>query len=181
MIELGLAAEQVRVELAQAENMMLPKLDAQLLAAKDVGAAASSKGDKTPFQLEAGLYGDLPLQRREARGKIASARGKLAQIDAKRQFVTNKVTALVQDAISALDAAAGRIERATTNVRLARDTLALGRDQFDAGDIDLISLNIYEQSVTDARLLLIAAQADFFTAAADYRAALSLDPLPSEG
>ncbi len=176
LVELELIAEQVRVELAQAENLLLPELDAQLLAVKDVGAAASAKGDKTPLQLEIGLYGELPLQRREARGKIEAAHGKLAQIAAKRRFVTDKVAALVQDAFSALTAAAGRIDRARTNLRLARETSVLGREQFNAGDIDLIALNIYEQSVTDAELLLIAAQADFFEALADYRAALSLDP-----
>ncbi len=176
LVELELLAEQVRVELAQGQNMLLPKLDARLLAAKDVGAPASSKGDKTPFELEAGLFGEVPLQRREAHGKIEAARGKLAQIEAKRQFVVNKVTALVQDAVSALTAAAGRIDRARTNQRLARETLALGREQFDAGDIDLIELNIYEQAATDAQLRLIAAQADFFIALADYRAALSLNP-----
>ncbi len=36
LVELELIAEQVRVELAQAENMLLPKLDAQLLASKDL-------------------------------------------------------------------------------------------------------------------------------------------------
>ena len=66
LMELELIAQQVRVELAQAENRLLPKVDARLLASKDVGAAASAKGDKTPFQLEVGLYGELPLQRREA-------------------------------------------------------------------------------------------------------------------
>jgi hypothetical protein len=175
--ELNLLAQQVRVELAQAENMLLPKLDGLLLASKDVGAPASSKGDKTPFELEVGLLGEVPLQRREARGKIESARGKLAQIQAKRQFVIDKVTALVQDAVSALEAAAGRIEQSRLNLKLARDTLALGRLQFEVGDIDIIALNIYERAVTDAQLLLIQAQADYFTARADYRAALSMDPL----
>ena len=176
LVELDLIAQQVRVEIAQAENSRLPKLDARLLASQDIGGAASSKGDKTPFELEVGLYGEVPLQRREARGKIDAARGKLAQIETKRRFVVDKVTAAVQDAVSALVAAAGRIERASTNLRLARETLTLGRAQFDAGDVDLIALNIYEQSVTDAQILLIAAQADFFIALADYRAALSVDP-----
>ena len=36
LVELELIAEQVRVELAQAENMLLPKLDVQLLASKDL-------------------------------------------------------------------------------------------------------------------------------------------------
>jgi outer membrane protein TolC len=180
LVELDLQAEQVAVELQNAENMLLPKLDARLLASKDVGSPPTITRDKTPFELEAGLYGELPLQRREARGKIAAAQGKLAQIDAKRRFVTDKIAAAVQDAVSALQAAAGRIDRATTNLDLARQTLELGRLQFDAGDIDLIALNIYEQAVTDAQVLLISAQADYFSALADYRAALALDPLAAE-
>ncbi len=174
--EIDLLAEQVRVELRNAENMLLPKLDARLQASKDLGAPASSKRDKTPFELEAGLFGELPLQRREARGKITAAEGKLAQITAKREFIVNKITAAVQDAVSALRAASGRIERAETNLRLARETLTLGRVQFNAGDIDLVTLNIYEKAVTDAQLLLISAQADFFAAVANYRAALAQDP-----
>lgn len=132
---------------------------------------------KTPFELEAGLYGEVPLQRRAARGKIAASDGKLAQIGAKRQFVVEKTRAAVQDAISALLAARDRIERAETNARLAAESLELGRLQFDAGNINLIELNIYEQATTDAQLLLIAARADFFRALADYRAAMAFDPL----
>ena len=176
-VELDLLSQRVSVELAYAENLLLPKLEALVDASQDVGGKASSIGDKSPFELEAGLFGELPLQRREAWGKIEAARGKLAQIRAKQEYVANKVTAEVQDAISALTAAADRIERARTNVDLALKTQALGELAFDAGDIDLIALNIYEQAVTDAQLLLIAAEADFFIAQADYRAALAEDPL----
>jgi outer membrane protein TolC len=176
LVELELAAERTRVELAKAENSLLPKLDLMLLASKDVGARATKTGDKTPFELEAGLYGEVPVQRREARGKIQAAQGKLAQIQSKREFVMNKITAEVQDALSALQAAYGGMQRAETNLRLARQTMQLGRQQFDAGDISLVDLNIYEQATTDAQFLLIAAHADFFIALADYRAALALDP-----
>jgi outer membrane protein TolC len=177
LAELDFIAEQVRIDLQTAENMLLPKLDARLLAAKDIGGPASPKRDKAPFQLEVGLFGEVPLQRRAALGKIAAAEAKLAQINAKRQFVVNKITAAVQDAVSALKASAERIERADTNLELATETLRLGRLQFDAGDIDLVTLNIYEKSVSDAQLLQIAAYADFFIAVADYRAALAIDPL----
>jgi hypothetical protein len=173
--ELDLLIQQVQVELSQASNMMLPKLDAQLLASKDVGAAASPKGDKTPFELEVGLYGELPFQRREARGKAVSARGKLSQIQTKREFVANKVTAELQDAYSALEAASQRIARARKNFELAQQTQTLGRAQFDAGDLDLIDLNIYEQSATDAELQWIVAQGDFFKAMADYQAAMAAE------
>lgn len=179
LVELELVAERTRVELAKAENSMLPKLDLMLMASKDVGARATKTGDKTPFELEAGLVGEVPVQRREARGKIQAAQGKLAQIQSKREFVMNKITAEVQDAVSALQAAYGGMQRAETNLRLARQTMQLGRQQFDAGDISLVDLNIYEQASTDAQFLLIAANADFFIALADYRAALALDPQAS--
>jgi outer membrane protein TolC len=62
---------------------------------------------------------------------------------------------------------------------LAEETLRLARIQFDAGDIDLVELNIYEQASMDARVLRIEAEVDFFIALADYRAALGSDPLQS--
>ncbi len=179
LVELDLLARQIEVELAQAQNMLWPKLDATVLASKDVGEWADEKGDKAPFELEAGLLGEIPLQRREARGKVEAARGKLSQIRAKRQFTVDKITAEVQDAVSALQAAAARIERARSNLELSRETLQLGRQMFNVGDIDLIALNIYEQAVTDAQLLLISAQVDFFVAEADYRAALARESLPA--
>ncbi|MDA7980837.1 MAG: TolC family protein [Pirellulales bacterium] len=178
--ELDLLAEQYDVELAQASNMLLPKLDAQLRAAKDVGGQTSAKGDKTPFELEIGLYGEVPLQRREARGKINVARGKLAQIQAKHRFLADKVAAQVQDVLSALQAALEQAGLAQKNVSLAQQTLELGREQFDAGDVDLIQLNIYEQSVADAQFQLIDAQATFFAALAEYYAALAIDPLEGD-
>jgi outer membrane protein TolC len=177
LVELDLMYESIGVELAKAENALLPKLDAVVEASQDAGARTTPENVKGPFELEAGLYGEVPLQRREARGKVEAARAKRAQIRAKREFAANQVTAEVQDALSALRAAEARIERARTNAQLAGDTLRLGRSQFDAGDIDLVELNIYEQAATDAQFLLIDAQADFFIGLADYRAALGQDPL----
>ena len=174
--QIEIVREQVRLDLKLAENQLLPKFDARLLASQDVGGETSSKGDKTPFKLEGAFVGEVPLQRSAARGKIEQARAKLAQLQAKEQFVVDKVTAAVQDAVSALEAASDRIEQASRTVDLSRQTLDIGRLQFDAGDIDLVTLNIFEQAVTDAELLLISARADYFAALADYRAALALDP-----
>jgi outer membrane protein TolC len=169
--------EKTRVELAEAENSLLPKLDAVVLASQDVGAPATSKRDKSPFELEAGIYGEVPLQRRAAQGKIEAARGKLSQLQAKREFVANKVVAEVQDAVSALRAAEARIIRSRSNLELAEQTLTLGREQFEAGDIDVQLLNLYEQAATDAQFKLISAEADYFIAVADYNAALARNPL----
>jgi outer membrane protein TolC len=180
LVELDLLLRKENVELAQAENLLRPKLDALLEASQDVGDAVFEKDSKGPFQLEAGVYGEVPLQRREARGKIAAARGKIAQLRAKREFVADKIVAEVQDALSALEAAYAKIEQAGTNLDLGRQALSLGREAFDAGDIDLIVLNIYEQAVADAGLAWIEAQAEYFAATANYQAALARDPLVTD-
>jgi outer membrane protein TolC len=172
--EMDLQQAQTRVELALAENALLPKIEARLEGSKDVGAPASAKRDKTPLELEAGLFGEMPLQRRAAQGKIRAAEGKLVQIAAKRAFATDKIVSEVQDAYSALAAAGERTERARQNLNLARQSLELARIAFEAGDIDVLMLNLYEQAVADAQLSLISAQADYFLALADYRAALAL-------
>lgn len=176
LVELDLLIRQTGVELAQAQNSLLPKFDAVLEGSQDVGSAAFPNRSKNPFQLEIGVYGEVPLQRREARGKVAAVQGKLAQLRAKREFVANKIAAQVQDAVSALEAASGKIERTGKNLELSRQALALGREAFDAGDIDLIVLNIYEQAVADAQISWLEAQAEYFAAQADFRAALAYDP-----
>jgi outer membrane protein TolC len=170
--ELDLELEKIGVELAAAQNQMLPKLDAIVEASKDIGTPASVTEDKTPFELEAGLLAEVPLQRREARGKFRSAQGKQAQLLAKRDFVYNKITTGLQDAYSAILNAHDRYEQALKNKELAIRSLEIGRRQFQVGDIDLIVLNIYEQAEAEAELQVIDAEADYFSALADYHAAL---------
>ncbi|MCA9269402.1 MAG: TolC family protein [Planctomycetales bacterium] len=176
-VAIDVVRRRAEVALAEAENKLLPKLNAKVEASKDVGAPSSSKGDKTPFKLEAGLFGEVPLQRSEAHGKIHAVQAKLAQIDVKRGFLVDKVGAEVQDAVSAMTTAAQRTRRAEDYLRLAQQSLDLGRVAFDAGDSDVITLNIREQAVTDAQLSLLSSQVDFLSAQADFRAAMGLDPL----
>ncbi len=47
---LDLTAEQLGVQLRQAENETLPAIDAKVAGSQDVGAPTSSKRDKSPFQ-----------------------------------------------------------------------------------------------------------------------------------
>ncbi len=173
LTELQAARRMACVDLRQAQNLTLPALDAAGFAAQDIGAEASPLGDKTPFQLELGMFAEVPLQRREGRGKIRIAEGKIAQIDAKLQFVCEKIRAELQDAASAVNAAFEQIQQSQMNVELSQRSLELGRQLFDAGDIDLIELNIYETSVADAELLLISAYFKYFFNLAAYETARS--------
>ncbi len=157
-------AARIRVELELAINQLLPTLNLAVETSQDVGAKASSKGDKQPAKIEAGVYGEVPLQRRFARGKIDALRAKLRQIDAKTQLTGDKIATEVQQILVARAAALSQIEQAEINVELAKKTLAAGTIGLREGEFTLPVLNIYEQALADAEGALILAKAEFFIA-----------------
>ena len=169
---LALLRQTVEVDLRQGENELLPNLSAVIEASKDVGGATSSKGDKTPFELEAGFLFDVPLQRSKARGKIQSAEGKLSQLSLKQQYQANKIIAEVQDAMSARLAAYERLQRTRTSVELAKKLVAAEYRSFELGNSDVLRIAIQEGAELDAQILEIEALRDYFQAEADFRAAI---------
>ncbi|MDA1178025.1 MAG: TolC family protein [Planctomycetota bacterium] len=98
--ELRWQRREAEVDLALGRNQMLPGLNAAFESSQDVGRAASSKRDKSPFELEAGILLDVPLQRRKARGKIMESQGKIAQLMAKQRFTEDKIAIQVRDGSS---------------------------------------------------------------------------------
>ena len=171
LLELQAKRREVCVDLQYAKNLTLPKLDLKTVAGQDLGGAASSKRDKTPFELQIGVSAELPVQRREGLGKIQVANGKLTQLDAKIKLTSDKIRTEVQDAASAINAAFEQIQQSEENLQLTRKSLALGREAFEAGDIDLILLNIYESDVADAELQVLEAKAIYFLFRAVYETA----------
>lgn len=166
--------ESVGVDLDQAQNEFLPRLDAVIAASKDVGAPTSSKGDKTPFELEAGVLFDVPLQRRKASGKTQSAQGKLTQLVIKQRFQENKISNEVRDAVVAIQAAYERIEKTRRGVELARKLVNAEYRSFQLGNSDLLRIALLEGQELESQLLEVDALLDYFQALADYRAALGL-------
>lgn len=171
--ELTVARQIVTVDLQQSENELLPNLTAVLEASKDVGGPASSKRDKTPFELEAGLLFDVPIQRNKAYGKIQSAQGKLSQLSIKQQFTVNKIVSEVQDAHSALIAAYERIGRTQQSVELAKKLVQAEYRSFELGNSDVLRIAIQESVELDAQYLEIEAILDYFQAEAQYQAAVA--------
>lgn len=166
----------VDIDLQLSENELLPNLTAVIDASKDVGGPASSKRDKTPFELEAGLLFDVPVQRNKAQGKIQVARGKLSQLTLKQQFTVNKIVAEVQDAQLARVAAFDRIGKTRQSAALAKTLVAAEYRSFELGNSDLLRIAIQEAAELDAQLLEIEAVQDYFQAEAQYQAALGLTP-----
>eukprot|EP00913_Durusdinium_trenchii_P028449 g26677.t1 len=178
---LDLLTRQLEVDLAQAGNLTRPALDAVVAGSQDVGKPTSKKRDKSPFELEAGLYLTVPVQRRKARGKIQSLEAKVAQIAVKRRFTRDKITTDVQTAYAALTASYRQIIQARQALELARTMEDAERRKFAAGASDLLVVNLRESQTASAAADLVDALLQYFQARAAYRASLALDVIGPDG
>ena len=174
--ELALQRQTLSVDLNLARNQYLPKLDGLMMAAKDVGAE-DPPIDKTPFQLEAGVVGEVPLERSAARGRIRTAQSAVAQVNARTRFAEDKITAEVQDAVSALLASYEQIQPTSRAVQYTYEVERAERARYEIGDSDLFVLNLRELQTADAAAVEVDAIVAYFVARAVYHASLGLDGL----
>lgn len=174
---LRLQREKAAVELRLATNQALPSVNAVVAAAQDVGPGKSSLSgpnglDRTT--LNAGVAFQLPVQQRDARGRVVVAQAQLAQIDQQLRQAEDGVRADVQDAFSALERAFEFHLQAKKRVELARLVARAEREQLRLGRSDVLRVTLREQAAFDAEVVEIGAQQDYFRALADFRAALGL-------
>ncbi len=174
---LRLQREKAAVDLRLAANQTLPAVNAVVAAAQDVGYGTSSLSgpnglDRTT--LNAGVALQLPLQRRDARGREIVAGAQLAQIEAQLRQAEDVVRAEVQDAVSALDRAYEFHRQARQRVELARLVARAEREQLRLGRSDVLRVTLREQASFDADVVEIGARQDFFRALAEFRAALGI-------
>jgi len=170
---LELLRQRVEVDAAEAANDLKPNVDAQIIGSQDVGEPTSKKRDKSRFELEVGLFVDVPLQRRKGFGKLETARGKQAQLTAKRQFTEDKIVAEVRAVYVALRAAYDRVAK-TREAREGAEALAeIERRKFELGQSDLLSVFQREQLAIEAAVSEVDALLDYYIARADYAAALA--------
>jgi outer membrane protein TolC len=177
LLLINLDMQSLRLDLSLARNQTLPNVDMTLRASQDMGLQTSQTNDKEEFQLEAGIIGDVPIQRRKAFGKIQSTQAKMAQISQKYEFQRNKIGVELQSARNALDIAQQNVVAARELLKLANETLDLFRLEFDANRRDVFFLLGQEVKVNDSEVKLLEAERDFYIALASMQAALGLDPL----
>jgi outer membrane protein TolC len=173
-----LLRRKLNIDMSEARNDLRPSLDAVMSASQDFGQPTSSKNDKGEFELEAGLYFDVPLQRRKARGKIQQVDAKMAQLTAKRRFVEDKIVADVRLAYAGLTAAYEQALRAEEAVELAQDVAIREARRQAEGLSDMLKVNLREQYAVEAAEKAVDAKLIYFKARADYRAAMGQDRLP---
>lgn len=174
---INLEVQQVNWDNRLARNQTLPQLDLITEGSQDAGDPASSANDKSRFELEVGLQGELPIQRRKARGKIQSTNFKLAQLQQKLRWQQDKIGAELQTARNALDLASQGVAQAEAALRSAITTLDRYNFAYAEGKVDLVYLNLLESKANEYEIKLIESQFKWFAALAEMQAALGLDPI----
>jgi outer membrane protein TolC len=166
---LGLTREKLEVDQRQARNQLLPNLDAGVSASRDYGDYRYK--DQTETEVQVGVELRVPLQRREAKGRLAEVQAQLEQITREQQFAKDRIQTEVRDSFSAWSAAHEQTLQARINVRLALELQEAETERFARGASDLLALQLREQAAFDAQVSAVDIDADCFRAQADYRAA----------
>ncbi|MEO8269090.1 MAG: TolC family protein, partial [Aureliella sp.] len=137
-----------------ARNQLLPQLDLLSEASQDIGTPATSLNDKGPFELRVGVQGEVPIQRRKARGKIQSTSAKIAQIEQKLRLQRDKIGTELQTAHNALALSSQVVDQSALSLRASVETLTRYRFAFDRGKVDLIYINLLESKLNESEIKL---------------------------
>jgi len=164
-----LQRERTAVDLRLAKNNLLPNLDLGASVSQDLGNDRYK--DKSRFEVEAGVELKIPLQRREAQGRVIAAEAQIDRLETEEAFARDRIAAEIRDAFSAWLAAFDQIIQARTNVELAGTLEEAEQVMFERGASDLLAVQIRELASFEARVLEADALTDFFRAQADYQAA----------
>ena len=175
-----LEKERRAVELKLATNQELPALNLFAAVSQDAGFAKKTFTGDGPFTTdrtaaEAGASFEVPLPRRDARGRVRTAQAQLAQLLGQERFARDEVVTQVQDAVSELTLTHARLGRARAEQREANTVLAIEAAIFDRQQTSLFELNLQEIAAAEARVRVVAALGQYFAAVANYRAALGLN------
>lgn len=164
-----LQRDRTEIDRKLAKNNMLPNLDVGASVSQDFGNDRYK--DKSRVEVEAGVELKIPLQRRDAQGRLAAAEAQLDRLETEEGFARDRIAAEVRDSFSAWMAAFDQTTQTRTNVELAQTLEEAEQVLFERGSADLLALQIRELATFEARVLEIDAIAEFFRAQADYHAA----------
>jgi len=174
---LDLLRQQTQIDYREATNQLQPELNAVLWGSQDIGEPTSSKRDKSPYESEASVFLDVPMQRRKARGKMTELQAKLAQLSAKRRITADKISVDVQMAHAALKSAWDQVVSSQESLKHAEDLAARERTNQEKGASDLLKVTLREQYAVESAEKYVDALKLYFESRADYRAAMALDQI----
>jgi outer membrane protein TolC len=168
-----LTLEKAKLDGELADNDLLPELSVGAEAAQAVDGKHLKDVEATEIAAKVELK--IPLERREAKGRLQAIRAQIRRLELEAGFARERIENDVRDSHSALRAATGQIEGAERNVELAEELRKAENERFNLGAVDLLALQIREQAAFEAQVQEVESRAEYFRAFANYRAATAAD------
>ncbi len=151
--------QQSELRLLLAENELKPQLDLRGELGYDFGRTGLGGRSRDGEEAIVGLRFSVPLQRRQARGRIAETRAEIEGLRTRQRLVAEQIAVEVDGIAIAVDGADKTAALAAQEAELTVRMAAAERRRFELGASDFFLLNLREEAATDARVRLLDAQA----------------------
>ncbi|MEM6412811.1 MAG: TolC family protein [Pseudomonadota bacterium] len=168
---LRVAMERARNKVRLGENDLKPDLDLNFEVSTDVGAIAEGLESRDSTDTIIGFRFSVPLQRRDARGRLQRAEAELRAAQLRERRTEDQITVELGNILANLDAALRLAELATGEVSQAEKMVDAERQRFNLGASDFFLVNVREERAADARIRATRAELNGRLAEASYNAA----------
>jgi outer membrane protein TolC len=167
--------ERERLNLALGRNLLKPRVDLNLEAARDFGSGPVNRtGTDTIVRLDV----TVPIETRTARGQIGAAEANLTRLDLDRRLLGERIEVEIRTLANDLSTAYRFVELAAQEVEQADVLSRAERDRFSEGASDFFLVNLREEAAANARVREIEAHLGYLGALADfYAATVQREPL----
>ncbi len=170
LIETNLALAENRMRLAR--NDLKPQLDLEYYVARDFGAVAEGGPSREGTDNVVAVVFKVPLQQRDARGRIAAEKATMRALDHQRQYREEQIAVEVRTLHLDLAATREMVALALDEQQQAEIMQDLERRRFEGGVSDFFLLNEREERAANAKIRRVAAQLRYFVTRADFNAAV---------
>ncbi|MEM6476841.1 MAG: TolC family protein [Pseudomonadota bacterium] len=158
-----------KVELRR--NDMQPRLDVTAELSRDFGAIGDGGPTFDSTDTVVGVTFTVPLQRREARGRLQRAESELRELELRERRISDQIEVELDNILTNLNASLRLAELAEDEVEQAKILVLAERKRFTLGAGDFFLINLREESAADAQVRAIRAQLTGRLAAASFSAA----------
>ncbi len=166
-----LALERANNKVALRQNDLQPALDASVELSRDFGQIGPGGPGFDSTDTVVGLTFKVPLQRREARGRLRRAEAELRETELRQRRIADQITTDVGNILANLGAAVKLADLAEAEVKQANQMVQAERTRFRLGAGEFFLVNAREETAANARISAIRAQLAGRLAEASYNAA----------
>ncbi len=181
---LGVALQRAERRIALNRNALLPRLEAMAEVSTDLGAVAEGGSSRDSTDAVVGLKFSVPIQRREAAGRLRRAEAEREALEQRRRRAEERLEIDLRNILLDLQTSATLLGVAAQEVDQSETMQRAERERFGSGASDFFLVNIREETAADARIRFYLAALEARIAGANYSAialdlgALALDETP---